>query len=172
MDSRGKRLMGRGHSKILGLITAFLLFSTACLLFAGSDETSVILKKFKLPEYNKDSNDLEFIVYGREAETIGVMINLDDLKIEWYAKGNDKSPRATVTTPAGVFDRSTKIIRGDKDVHFRSSTMDVDGIGFDADQAKQTIHIRSNVKVRLKESLQTEKEKTKTRREEPAGKAK
>jgi len=125
---------------------------------AGSEETSVILKIFKLPEYNKDSGDLEYIVYGQEANNVGVVVNLKLLKVDWIGR-DIKDIKGTVTTPSGIYDRATKIIRGDEEVHFRSDVMDVDGVGFDADQKNQTIHIRSRVKVILRGNLMTDKEK-------------
>ena len=87
------------------------------------------------------------------AQTAAIFVNLEQVKVEWMEKETDKI-RAVITTPVAVFERSTKIIRGDEEVHFRSGEMDADGIGFDADQEKQTIHIRSKVKVLLKGNLQ------------------
>ncbi len=132
----------------------FFLFSGA---EAGNDETSVLLTKFKLPEYNKETGNLDYIIYGQEAQNVGVIVNLKQLKVDWIGK-SIKDIKGIVTTPSGVYDRSTKIIRGEEEVHFRSATMDVDGIGFDADQQNQTIHIRSNVKVILRGNLMTDKE--------------
>jgi len=136
------------------VLVVFLLLPDAA---AEGDETSVILKVFKLPEYNKDTGDLDYIIYGDEANNVGVIVNLKQLKVDWIGR-DVKDIKGTVTTPSGIYDRSTKIIRGDEEVHFRSAAMDVDGVGFDADQKKQTIHIRSKVKVILRASLMTDKE--------------
>jgi len=136
------------------VFAVFLLLPNAA---AENDETSVILKVFKLPEYNKDTGALDYIVYGQEANNVGVIVNLKQLKVDWIGK-DIKDVKGTVTTPSGIYDRSTKIIRGDEEVHFRSDAMNVDGVGFDADQKKQTIHIRSKVKVILRGNLMTDKE--------------
>ena len=152
--------MGRFDAKIYLIILVlsgiFLFFYDAV---AGNGETSVILYDFKLPEYNKDTGDLDCIIYGQKAQTMDVRIDLDQLKVEWVGK-DQNDIKGTVTTTKGVYDRSTKIIQGDEEVHFRSSGMDVDGVGFDADQKKETIHIRSKVKVILRATLETDKEKT------------
>ena len=87
-----------------------------------------------------------------------IRIELEHLKVEWVGK-DQNDIKGTVTTTKGVYDRSTKIIQGEEEVHFRSAGMDVDGVGFDADQKKETIHIRSKVKVILRSTLETEKQK-------------
>jgi hypothetical protein len=140
---------------LVSCVSAFFLLLPN--LEAGSDETSVILKVFKLPEYNKDTGDLDYIIYGEEANNVGVIVNLKQLKVDWIGR-DVKDIKGTVTTPSGIYDRVAKIIRGDDEVHFRSAAMDVDGVGFDADQKKQTIHIRSKVKVFLRGNLMTDKE--------------
>lgn len=120
----------------------------------GGDEPSVELSCFKLPEYNKDTKKLDYIVYGDKARTVNVMVMLEDMKVEWI--GTDISDvKATISTPKAEYDRATKIIRGDDKVHFRSPEMDADGVGFDVDHEKQMIHIRSNVRVTLKQDLKT-----------------
>ena len=151
--------MGRFDAKISLIILVFCgIFPFFYNAVAGNGETSVILYDFKLPEYNKDTGDLDCIIYGQKAQTMDVRINLDQLKIEWVGK-DQNDIKGTVTTIKGIYDRSTKIIQGDDEVHFRSAGMDVDGIGFDADQKKETIHIRSRVKVILRGTLETDKEK-------------
>ena len=125
---------------------------------AEMEDANVVLTNFKLPEYNKDTGDLDCIIYGQKAQTMDVRIDLDQLKVEWVGK-DQNDIKGTVTTTKGVYDRSTKIIQGDEEVHFRSAGMDVDGVGFDADQKKETIHIRSKVKVILRATLESDKQK-------------
>ena len=148
--------MGRFDAKIYLIIPVlagiFLFFYSAV---AGNGETSVILNDFKMPEYNKDTGELDCVIYGRKAQTMDVRINLEQLKVEWVGK-DQNDIKGTVTTTKGIYDRSSKIIQGDEEVHFRSTGMDVDGIGFDADQKNETIHIRSKVKVILRGNLETD----------------
>lgn len=151
--------MGRFDAKICLIIPVlcgiFLFFHDAV---AGNGDTSVILIDYKMPVYNEETGELDCIIYGRKAQTMDVRIELEQLKVEWV--GRDQNDiKGTVTTTKGVYDRSTKIIQGDEEVHFRSSGMDVDGVGFDADQKKETIHIRSKVKVILRGTLETDREK-------------
>ncbi len=161
--------MGFSDGKISVLTVLLLCAACFSLLFAGvvsgEDETSVVLKKFKLPEYNNDTGNLDYIIYGDEAQNIGIIVNLKMLKIEWIGKDVGEI-KGIVTTPSGIYDRSTKIIRGDEEVHFRSAAMDVDGVGFDADQKSQTIHIRTKTKVILRANLMTEKENEAIRKQE------
>lgn len=151
--------MGRFDAKIYLIVPVlcgiFLFFYDA---FAGNGDTSVILIDYKMPVYNEETGELDCIIYGQKAQTMDVRIELEQLKVEWVGK-DQKDIKGTVTTTKGVYDRSTKIIQGDEEVHFRSSGMDVDGIGFDADQKKETIHIRSKVKVILRGTLETDREK-------------
>lgn len=144
--------MGLSHAKIFVVIAIFAFCFSASP--AEVEDASVVLSDFKLPEYNKNTKELEFIISGAKARTMGVLINLSDVKIDWVDK-DIHNVKATVTTPSAVYDRVTKTIRGDEALHFRSPEMDADGIGFDADYEKQTIHIRSNVRVILKNDIKT-----------------
>ena len=148
----GKLAMGRINEKIF----IFLILLSFLLPFvaktAEMEDANVVLTDFKLPEYNKDTKALEFIVYGDKARTVGVLVNLEGVKIEML-ENDIKKVKGTVTSPTAVYDRATKIVKGDEEVHLRSPEMDADGVGFDSDYEKQIIHIRSKVKVTLKGDL-------------------
>ncbi|GEM_PF-6674791 len=150
--------MGRTDGKISCLILFFCIAALALVGAFAADDTSLIMKKFRSPEYNKETDELLCIVYGERAQLVGVLVNLEELKIDWMGE-DGKVVKGTVTTPKGIYDRSTKIIKGEDEVHYRSDAMDVDGVGFDADQKRQTIHIRSKVKVVLRQNLMTDNEK-------------
>ncbi len=145
--------MGRCNAKIFGLTFALLL-ATLLARAAEIEDANVILNDFKLPEYNKDSKELEFIISGEKAKTVGIEVELENVKIEWVDKDIRKI-KATITSPEAVYHRASKVVKGDKEVHFRSLEMDADGVGFDADYEKQTIHIRKEVKVTLKNDIGT-----------------
>ncbi len=135
-----------------------MLAASAPMPAADTDDgADVTLIDYKLPEYNKDSNLLEFVVYGKKAETRGVQILLEKVRVEWV-DGDIEKIKAVVVTPTAVYDRASKTINGDDEVHFYSDTMDADGVGFDADHEKQLLHIRSKVKVILKQDLQSMQE--------------
>ncbi len=146
--------MGRTDKKICTCMLLSVLMLSFAARSTEMEDANVVLSDFKLPEYNKDSKELEFIVSGKKAKTVGVMIDLDDVQVDWVEK-DIKNVKATITSPSAVYDRATKMIKGDEEVHFRSLEMDADGIGFDANHEKQIIHIRSNVKVTLKNDIKT-----------------
>lgn len=73
--------------------------------------------------------------------------------LRFWANSNHKHSRAWVFANEAVFDKSTNILTSDDPAFFRSRQLDADGVGFDADNDRKFIHIRSNVRVvlRLKE---------------------
>jgi len=144
--------MGRIGEKMFFclIIVCFLVpFATKSAEMEGAN---VVMKVFKLPQYNKDTKALEFIIYGDKAITVGVLVNLENVKVEML-EGDIEKIKGTVTSPTAVYDRATKIIKGDDVVHLSSPEMDAEGVGFDSDYEKQIIHIRSKVKVTLKGDL-------------------
>ena len=58
--------------------------------------------------------------------------------------------RAWIYSSKAVYDKSTRILRSDDPVMFRSRELDADGVGFDAYHEKKFIHIRSKVKVYIR----------------------
>lgn len=115
----------------------------------GADDNPIILENFKHPQYGDKNPDVpEMMIYGAKAKTLGILTYLDDLKLEWF-DGDLGKIKATVVTPYGIYDRSTKIIKGDKEIKMDSEKMTVEGVGFVADPQKKTIYIKSNVKVVL-----------------------
>ena len=55
--------------------------------------------------------------------------------------------KAVIAAEKALYDKNQKILSGNGTVHFRSRELDIDGEGFDADQKKKFIHIRSKVRV-------------------------
>jgi hypothetical protein len=144
--------------------TFFLSVFPLCDLAAQSgeeNETPVTLNDFKTPEYGEHSSDIpELMIYGKKAVAVGSLTYLTELRLEWLDGAFEKI-KATITTPDGIYDKTIKIIKGDKHVHFQSDSMTVEGIGFVADQKKKTVHISSNAKVVLIGDLQTLEQKMK-----------
>lgn len=60
---------------------------------------------------------------------------------------NKKHARALIFTEKATYDKSSKILSSNQKVYFRSRELDIDGVGFDADQERKFIHIRSGVKM-------------------------
>jgi len=130
----------------------------------------------RLPWYDEKGH-LSFILYGRNGKTVGVTIVLEHVLLDLIKRNvNDidmvkdfsaiqpyplTTPRTIVlnfwekyphsdgiiATPAAIFDRAAMNIKSSEKVMFRSAMLDIDGVGFDADLATKTIHIRRNVQV-------------------------
>lgn len=147
------------------------------------------MEDFALPEYRKGGNKLQFILYGRKAENLGAFINLQkpildmvksDIKditevkpilnqpmykfgagsrevIEFWKKYPHS--QAFITSESAVYDKNTKMLRGDSLTELRSREMDIQGVGFDAEYEKKFVHIRSKVKVIIRPEVRKQAEK-------------
>ena len=62
----------------------------------------------------------------------------------WKNKGHSQ---AVIFSDSAEYDKNLRLLRGDAPVHFRTPDMSVDGVGFDADQDRKFVHIRSKVKI-------------------------
>lgn len=58
--------------------------------------------------------------------------------------------QAVISSPDAVYEKNRRTLSGDGRVYFRSRDLDIDGVGFDADQKKKTVHVRSRVKVEFR----------------------
>ena len=78
----------------------------------------------------------------------------------FWNSSHHKHSQAWIFADEAVFDKSTNILTSDDAAHFRSRQLDADGVGFDADNDRKFIHIRSNVRVvlRLKNKKFSEEE--------------
>jgi len=68
----------------------------------------------------------------------------------FWTSSHHKHSQAWIFANEAVFDKSTNILTSDDAAHFRSRQLDADGIGFDADNDRKFIHIRSDVRVVLR----------------------
>jgi len=137
---------------IYGLLYVPVIFSQ------GTEDAPIILENFRHPQYGDKNPEVpEMMIYGAKAKTIGVLTYLDDLRIEFFDGAIEKI-KAVIKTPYGVYDRSTKIIKGDKEIRLDSDKMIVEGSGFMADSQKKVIYIKSNVKVILTGDLKSSEE--------------
>ena len=150
--------------------------------------TSATLDSFILPEYHKADNRLQCILYGEKAINQGAFItlrnplldiirdnikdindvsnyqgitlysiDLDSTEIKSFWKGKDHS-RGLISAPSAIYDRTTKMLRGDDLVHFRSPGMDIDGVGFDVNDETRFIHIRTKVRVVVRPEMRKDVE--------------
>lgn len=169
--------MGLSHDPLFRSLIALSVLLTVHFLHAQDGiGTSATMEDFALPEYKKGGGQLQYIVYGRKARNLGAFINLENpildvvrkntnifdvkqlLGESFYPFGSDSktveefwkahpTSDAILNTVSAVYDKNTKILRGDDVVELRAREMDMQGVGFDADFDKRLVHIRSKVKV-------------------------
>ena len=171
--------MVRSHEKIFWLVLLIAGMLPGVLLADDLSGSAATMKNFSLPEYSKDNGRLQFILYGAAARNLGAMILLSQPLIDvvkndvtnihsivslaglqpyplmWTAAQvadfwKDKQhSQALIFADSAEYDKNLRLLRGDSKVHFRTPELSVDGVGFDADQDRKFVHIRSKVKVIL-----------------------
>ena len=150
--------MGLFNGKIYltGIISAIVLLSTCCICAQQHDE-DITAHGIKVPIYDDDKVLPILILYGKKAVPVGVRFELAGVRLEWIGDTIDEI-KGIVSTPSAIYCRDTKTVSGNDQIKYRSDIMDLDGIGFDIDQVKQTIHIRSKVKVVIKDKMETKRQ--------------
>ena len=169
--------MVRTAEKIFCLVVLILTAVMTAPAADDMSGSAASLKNFALPEYSKQSGRLQFILYGESARNLGAQIFLVHPKIDivknditniqsvvslaavrpypltWTALQvadfwKDKShSQALIFSDDAEYDKNLRMLRGDSSVHYRSREMSVDGVGFDADQDRRFVHVRSKVRV-------------------------
>lgn len=171
--------MGRITYALSGLI--LLLTFAVAMPCSGSDAgMHAQIRTFRMPQYHKSDDRLQFIVYGEGADNKGALLFLTNMMVDVisndisnikdvvlipgvtaYTLSNDspgvrkfwsKIPHSQglIFCETATLDKTTRILRSDRPVQFRSEYLDIDGVGFDAYQEKRLLHIRSNVKIKLR----------------------
>ena len=174
-----------GLSLSAAIAAALALFAGAAFA-AEDAGASATLDAFILPEYHKGDNRLQCILYGEKAINQGAFITLknplldivrdnikdinavsnyqgvklypislptEEVKVFWHGKDHS---RALISSPAAIYDRTTKMLRGDDLVFFRSPGIDIDGVGFDVNDETRFIHIRTKVRVVVRPEMRNE----------------
>ena len=171
--------MGRITGALSGLILfLFLLAAAPC---SGEDAgMNAKIRSFRMPQYHKNNDRLQFIVYGDSADNKGALLFLTNMMVDvidsditdvkqvalipgvtayelsddspWVRQFWSKIPHSQglIFCETATLDKTTKILRSDRPVQFRSEYLDINGVGFDAYQEKRLLHIRSNVKIKLR----------------------
>lgn len=158
--------MGSDNRKIFCLGISFALFLFSVVDIHGGDENSASklrAEKIIVPIYQEGKAIPAIILYGDEAKPIGVRFEMKGVKVVWLGE-SIKDIRGTVRTPKAIYNQSTKMVAGNEEISYRSKEVDIDGVGFDIDQEKQIIHIRSEVKVTLKGKFSSKKQDRKARK--------
>ncbi|MBQ9338480.1 MAG: hypothetical protein IJS14_14410 [Lentisphaeria bacterium] len=169
--------MVKTSGKIFGLVLLTVLLAvpgSAQLDMSGSAAT---LKNFALPEFSKQTGRLQFILYGATARNLGALVfltfpkvdvvknditNIQDVvslasvqpyPLDWTPEQvrefwKDKThSQALIFADDAEYDKNLRMLRGDSPVHYRTPELSVDGVGFDVDQDRQFVHIRSKVQI-------------------------
>lgn len=171
--------MGRLTGALSGLILVlFLSASFPCLGEDAGMHAKI--RTFMMPQYREKDERLQFIVYGSGADNKGALLFLTDMVVDFISNEAHDAKQVTLipgATPypltnapsdtrkfwsklphsqglifseSATLDKTTKILRSDRPVQFRSEFLDVNGVGFDAYQEQRLLHIRSNVTMKLR----------------------
>ena len=143
------------------ILILFCLLMISALYAGKKTDEQVIGYNVTVPFYQDDSAVPVIILYAEEAKPIGVRFELKGVTVHWIGATVDET-KGAVKTPSAVYDKTTQTIYGNDKITYRSAEMDLDGVGFDIDQIKQFMHIRSKVRLVLKQRLQHERGKSKT----------
>lgn len=169
--------MGKINAKIYVILTALL--STLLYVNASAQQnlSGGSVSGMRLPEYDKESGNLKFVLYGDSAEMEGASISLKNVILDIIKKNTEsikdvkncsrikiysihdkrkkiekfwknlKHCEGLIVTPSAVFDRSTGVISGSEEIHVRSRIIDIDGVGFSASENSRKIEVLDDVKV-------------------------
>lgn len=153
--------MGSSNGKIYRLtgimLSSLLILTGPALLAQRTEAAKFSAEKIKIPIYQEGRDYPILILYSEAAKPVGLRFEMKEVKLDWIGETlNDI--KGTVKTPSAVYDQSTKTVLGNEKVTYRSAEIDINGLGFDIDQEKQIIHIRSEVEVILKGDLSSTKQ--------------
>lgn len=169
--------MGKYTSKILKYVLISLAVMLANFSFAGiegNDSINVEMKNFIKPQYDEKTHTLEYVLMGDYAKTEGALIRITNARIEFIG-ADGKSVTGILTSPEIFYNQSTQFISGNQPIHFRSDGFDADGVGFDASQVSDSLHLRKDVKLVIRSfdqsaySFALDSKKTDTQRSVDSG---
>ena len=137
------------------------------------------LKHAKIPVLNQDK--LQMVIFASSAERRGEMLvgfdtvltiirrgaDADTIRDDWdlapyplqaplpqvldFWKNRISYSEGIMNTPEAEIDNTGQRASGNRDVHFRSPQLDLDGIGFEADFKRRTISVNSQVRIVLRQ---------------------
>ena len=116
-----------------------------------------LMGNVRVPDFKADTkegaNDDRFCVYPLETPE-------KDIAGFWAQYPHSD---AIILSEKAEYDKNNRLLTGDGKVYFRSRELDIDGVGFDADQKRRFVHIRSEVEVRVHRSEITMESKLRQR---------
>ena len=154
--------MESSNRKIYRDLRVVLLLLVILIAPAGKTQNTdsakrIEVENLKIPIYQEGRDIPVLILYSAKAKPIGIRFEMKGVRLDWLGD-SIKEIKGRVETSTAIYDQSTKKVGGNKKITYRSKELDINGIGFDIDQAKQTIHIRSEVEVILKGDFSTTKQ--------------
>jgi hypothetical protein len=111
----------------------------------------------KVPVYQEDKPVPFLLILADKARPIGGRLEMSGVEIKWLGESLEDI-RGIVATPVAVYDKASKTVSGNEKITYRSNEIDLDGVGFDVDNEKKTLHIRTKVKVLIKGDLSSLKQ--------------
>jgi len=144
--------MGLFTSEIFRIksIAFVLCFSLSVITYSAEEGiATATMKNFVKPQFNDQTKKLEYILTGTDAKTSGALVQINNVRLELIG-GDGKTVKAVITTPQAFYNQATNFVISDKSVKYTSMAFDAEGVGFDASQVTQTMHIRKQVKMTLK----------------------
>ncbi len=123
----------------------FMMYSSYALPSGVVIEMDDVLVDFVKKDVSvadlKDNRAIEFYSIDDAAE------GSDKVSSFWKAQPDSK---AFYKTSKASYNRATSAVEGDQLLQFRTESIDIDGVGFDMDQKTNSLRIRSNVTVVLR----------------------
>ncbi len=166
--------MEPGHGKISRMkifcIAMALCLSSALLAQKTAEDLGAQIKAsgIRVPIY-QEGRDIPLIVLtSEEARPVGVRFEMRGVRVLWLGD-SIQDIRGMVKTPVAVFDQSKNSVAGGEKITYESDEIDVDGVGFDIDVEKKTLHVRSHVVVTIKGDLSSTKQARESRKKTGKG---
>jgi len=154
--------MESNNGKILRMIVFFLIvtvFFSASYSNAKEMDNAAqwTVTNIKVPVYQEDKPVPFLLILADKARPIGGRLEMSGVEIKWLGESIEDI-RGIVATPVAVYDKASKTVSGNEKITYRSNEIDLDGVGFDVDNEKKTLHIRTKVKVLIKGDLSSLKQ--------------
>lgn len=115
----------------------------------GLDTKRLVLTGFSTREKRADGT-LKWHLRGRRAVLLGDDADIEDLDLTLRPEGGDEHIR--MTSPKCLFNRATKVCRSSAQIHVKSESLEVHGIGYDIMTQEQKLHIRSSVRMVIRKA--------------------
>jgi hypothetical protein len=123
---------------VIRLVSAFCLITMQLMASDGNLRENLTIEDFKLGGIN-------YSIVGSSARVTEDYTYIEKLQARFYREGGD----LLLFTPECTFDQAKKSGHSDKQIHLRSRSFTIDGVGFDLNFERRRIIVKSNVKVRI-----------------------